>query len=246
MAKGLSANLVESFDEEFVNEGIWEIIKTCIDRDFPDGNFIFLDIGGGNGLFADRVLQNYPKCSGTVLDSSRFLLDKNTQNDRKTLICRSVEDIHQVFAKKQFDIIFINWVLHHLVHNYYVSSKRNIVYLLQMIRPLLTSRGRISVLENVYDGFPLDYLPSFLIFYAASSKVLAPIIRRLGVHSAGVGICFLSKNQWESVFRNAHLRINMFTEDEKWRFPIWLKIFLFLKEARVAHYWCTKGIGESG
>ena len=75
--KRLSRDLVESFDEEFVDEGIWKIIKACIDRDFPRGDFKFLDIGGGNWIFADRVLQNYPNSIGTVLDSSSFLLDKN-------------------------------------------------------------------------------------------------------------------------------------------------------------------------
>lgn len=58
--KQLEDSQLETFDTEYVNNKRWAIVKEKIDKDFPDGNFTFLDIGGGNGKFADRLLKAYP------------------------------------------------------------------------------------------------------------------------------------------------------------------------------------------
>ncbi|NJO57968.1 MAG: class I SAM-dependent methyltransferase [Richelia sp. RM2_1_2] len=81
--KQLEDSQLETFDTEYVNDKRWQIIKEQIERDFPEGDFTFLDVGGGNGLFADRLLSNYPKSRGTVLDNSELLLSKNKSNSRK-------------------------------------------------------------------------------------------------------------------------------------------------------------------
>ena len=63
---------LQGFDTEYVTDQRWVPVKRCIDRDFPGGYFTFLDIGGGNGLFTDRILANYPKSTGVVLDNSAY------------------------------------------------------------------------------------------------------------------------------------------------------------------------------
>jgi 16S rRNA G1207 methylase RsmC len=62
-------------------------------RDFPDGHFNFIDIGGGDGLFADKVLARFPNSHGTVLDNSQLLLKKNIPSSRKNIIFNSAENI---------------------------------------------------------------------------------------------------------------------------------------------------------
>ncbi|MDH5325919.1 MAG: methyltransferase [Gammaproteobacteria bacterium] len=72
----LNDSQLEEFNVEYVNEQRWGYIKACLDRDFGDGKFNFVDIGGGNGLFADKILHEYPNCTGTVLDYSELLLSE--------------------------------------------------------------------------------------------------------------------------------------------------------------------------
>ena len=78
--KKLSDTQIEAFDTEYVDEDRWTLIKGRIDADFPDGDFSFLDLGGGSGRFADRLLSNYPRAVGSVLDNSEVLLGRNQQN----------------------------------------------------------------------------------------------------------------------------------------------------------------------
>ena len=65
--KQLADDQLAAFDTEYVTEPLWDILKRRIDRAFPDGRFSFIDIGGGNGVFADRLLAAYPDATGTVL-----------------------------------------------------------------------------------------------------------------------------------------------------------------------------------
>ena len=72
--KKLDDSQVESFDTDYVTGARWETVKARVDRDFPGGDFRFLDLGGGNGVFTDCLLEAYPKAQGTVLDNSELLL----------------------------------------------------------------------------------------------------------------------------------------------------------------------------
>src|SRR5438876_5406232 len=77
LVERLTDDQLEAFDTESVNDQRWIPIHRCLDRDFPDGQFTFLDLGGGNGTFADRLLEDYPSSSGVVLDNSQLLLNRN-------------------------------------------------------------------------------------------------------------------------------------------------------------------------
>jgi hypothetical protein len=68
--KQLEDSQLETFDAEYVNDQRWKIIKAQRDKDFPNGDFNFLDVGGRNGVFADRLLEYYPNSKGTVLDNA--------------------------------------------------------------------------------------------------------------------------------------------------------------------------------
>lgn len=84
------------FDTEYMTESRLLTVKERIDRDFPSGRFTFLDVGGGNGAFADRILASYPDASGVVLDSSQFLLDRNRSNERKSLVLESAANLERL------------------------------------------------------------------------------------------------------------------------------------------------------
>ena len=235
----LDASQVEAFDTEYVDDERWRFVKASIDQDFPDGAFSFLDMGGGNGMFADRLLAAYPRSQGTVLDSSEALLSRNQPNERKSVVLDSVENVGRI--GKKYDIIFMNWLLHHVVSGSYAQTRENQRWTLSAANALLTKRGRVSVFENVYDGLLIDSLPGRIIYHLTSNRVLKGITRRLGANTAGVGVCFLSKKQWLSTIDDAGLDVLNCTEPDSWTWslPQMWKICLLIRRRFVGHFWLS-------
>lgn len=233
--KQLSDEQLATFDTEYVTEALWAILTGQIDRTHPDGHFTFLDIGGGNGVFADRLLAAYPDAKGAVLDNSRLLLDRNKPNPRKTLIEESAENLEQLGGK--YDLVFFNWVLHHLVGDGYGKSVRHVDQTLRKAAALLTPNGHISIFENMYNGLLIDNAPSHIIFNLTSAKAIAPIIRRLGANTARLGVCFQSKSRWQRILRDAGIGSVDYDEDSPWPVPLAWRTFLHVGNVRCGNFW---------
>lgn len=236
----LSNEQLEAFDTEYVNDSMWVPIKRCIDRDFPDGIFTFLDVGGGNGVFADRVLDAYPKAIGVVLDNSQLLLSRNKLIPRKRIICGDVENL-EILGEQKYDVIFFNWLLHHLVSRTYSQSRENINHTLHASIALLTKRGRVSIYENMYNGVVIDGLPSRIIYHLTTAKTISRLIKKCGANTAGVGVCFLSYEQWCFSIKRAGLRITDYKSGDLWFIPktkerLW-KTFLHIRNIYCGHFW---------
>lgn len=235
--KKLADNQVERFDTEYVNDELWDSLKRKIDNKFGSKPFCFLDIGGGNGLFADRMLETFPNSTCLLVDNSEVLLRRNKISARKTLIIKSIEDISEIFVDQKFDIIFLNWVLHHLVGKDYRSSIINIQKTLKIAKEHLSNDGFISIYENLYNGF-VNNLPSHIIFQLTSLKLIAPLTKKFGANTAGCGVCFLSKKRWVDLLLGLGLTIIKDEEYEVWKIPLIRKIFLNIRIVRVGHFWC--------
>ena len=231
----LSEEQVRRFDTEYVDDLRFHPIEVCINRDFPSGKFNFLDLGAGNGLFADRVLRRYPEASGVVFDSSEAMIARNTRSERKGMLCGDAAKLGS-YSIGQFDLIFCNWILHHLVGDSYERTRRNVKAILRLCSNHLRSKGRISVYENEYNGI-VDNLPSRLIYWLTSSQQLATIVRRLGANTAGVGVCFLSHKEWCTVFSSVGLEISSYTPDEKRAVKPIYKVAFLIRNVRYGHFW---------
>jgi len=237
----LDDQAIQQFDQEYVDDSRWQVIQDLIDKTFTKQNFSFLDIGGGNGRFTDRILQAYPESTGTILDNAESILSLNKTNPRKTIILGSVENLTNIFGNAKFDLIFFNWTIHHFVKGSYTETRKTQLAVIINATNLLSSTGYISVFENMYDGIIFKNLPSYLIFYLTSSKTLAPLIKKMGANTAGCGVCFLSKNQWNKTFEKAALVISEYTDFDKWGgISIMRRIFLHLGAIRRGHFWLSK------
>ncbi len=235
----LEDNQLEAFDLEYVNDRLWIPVKQCIDRDFPDGHFTFLDVGGGNGLFADRILANYPNSYGVVLDNSSLLLNKNHYNPRKRIILDSVENLGSN-SDETFDLVIFNWLLHHLVtHSSYFQSRKNIEHIMHLAKGVLSERGRVSIYENMYNGLFIDGLASWIIYQLTSRKNIANFIRKKGANSAGVGVCFLSYKQWQTTIKKNRFHILDYTKDTFWTIPWTWQVLLHMGNTRCGHFWLS-------
>lgn len=233
--KQLSDEQLATFDTEYVTDALWEILTRQIDRAHPDGSFSFLDIGGGNGVFADRLLAAYPAASGAVLDNSRLLLDRNKPNPRKTLVEESAENLERIEAR--YDLVFFNWVLHHLVGDDYGKSVRHAGQTLRKAAALLKPGGHVSIFENMYNGLVVDNAPSRIIFGLTSARSIAPVIRRLGANTASLGVCFQSRSSWERILRDAGIASVAYDEDRPWPVPLAWRTFLHVGNVRCGSFW---------
>jgi SAM-dependent methyltransferase len=229
---------LEKFDQDHVRDGLWAHIKAAIDRDFPDGRFTFLDLGGGNGNFADRVLASYPEAEGTVLDNSALLLGKNRPHPRKRLVAEGAENLGRLEIGT-FDLVCCNMVLHHMLGAGYAETRGNILRVLADIRRRLTARGRISICENCYDGLWADNAPGWIIYQLTSTPWLAPLARGQGANTAGVGVCFQSLRSWRALAERAGFGGLEFSQDmtDIWGIPLRWALFLHLRAVRVGHLW---------
>ena len=235
--KQLDDDQLEGFDWEFIDSEKRQAIFTQINRDFPSGEFSFIDIGGGNGSFTDRVLNAFPKSKGLVIDNSEMLLSKNEPRAGKSVLCESVENLENVLTEK-YDIVFFNLILHHLVGDSYSASRQFQRKELEQAIRVLDDRGRISVFENVYDGSVIDSVPSHMIFNLTVSKPLKKLVSKLGANTAGVGVCFLSKRQWEAELSGVGLQVTNYSNHREFEINKLKKTVLHLGYVRGGHFWC--------
>lgn len=201
------------------------------------GPFSFLDVGGGNGVFTDRVLAEFPDATGVVGDDADLLLRRHRKHPRKTTVKLDALRLPAA-GLGRFDVVFMNWLLHHLVDNgSYRRTRQHITRALADTRWLLNPGGHLSVFENMYDGALHHNLPSRLVFALTSSRGLAPLTRRLGANTAGVGVCFQSERAWRDLVAGAGYQVVSFTPDERWPMSAAKRALLGLRAVRVGHLW---------
>ena len=235
--KQLSTDQLESFNPEYVNGVFWDAVAGLIDRYFATGKFTFLDVGGGNGVFTDRILKYYPQSEAFLLDNASNLIEINTKHPRKTIIQDSVENLENYLNTYNIDVVFINWVLHHLVSDTYKKTRSNIVNTLSIIKRNEHVKY-LAVFENMYNGILFDTLPSRLIYQITSLQSVERLTRKMGANTAGVGVSFLSKKMWiklfSAIFGEANIRV---TDFHLWEIPIIRKIFLHIKNIHMSLFW---------
>jgi ubiquinone/menaquinone biosynthesis C-methylase UbiE len=198
--------------------------------------FDILDVGGGNGRFLDTILDTFPLAHGTLLDISPHLIGVNRPHPRKSIRLGSVEKLEREFTPHSFDLITMNWLLHHLVSPTYEACSANCRLTLEVCSKLLKPRGTIVVTENMFEGFGGTNLPSWVIYRITrmSAPWFVGVSRRF-FNTAGIGVCFRSANAWRKVFSDAGLRI-IYDDLNAWEMPTNRKVaHVFLGVRGVAH-----------
>jgi len=235
--KHLSEDQLETFNTEYVEGKFWDAIAALIDKYFAAGKFTFLDIGGGNGVFTDRILDHYPQSEAVLLDNASNLIEINTKRPRKTIIMDSVENLEKYLDSYNIDIVFINWVLHHLVSDSYSKTRNNIVNTLTIIKRNKRVKY-LAIFENMYNGILFDSLPSKLIYHITSLQSIKLLAKKMGANTAGVGVSFLSKKMWIKIFSDVFGEANIHVVDfHFWEVPLIRKVFLHIKNIHMSLFW---------
>lgn len=165
-----------------------------------------LDVGGGDGFLADRVLEAFPNVRATVVDISQQLLDRNRPHPRKTLVC---SDLHDFFrscpARTAVDVINFDVLLHHvLTPTSFRESRRMQSRVIEQAVRVLAEDGAISIREILYDSWPV--LPRrathWFLWYLSTRRLPRPLSRllhALGVRSQGAGVCYLDETDLNAI-----------------------------------------------
>lgn len=227
---------VASFDEDYVCEAEWQILQAGLREHLGDRWFRFLDVGGGNGKFGDRLLAAYPRATGVILDNAKQLLGRNTPNPRKSLVEGSALDLKRHFGAERFDLIVFNWVLHHMVTPEYRRTRALQARVLAQAGGLLNPGGIISISENLYEGLLMKSLPGKLIYGLTSTARLAPVTSRLGANTAGVGVCFLTQGEIQEDAFRAGLDFIRFQKGYPKRMSLARRALLQVRAAHHGHF----------
>lgn len=239
--KKLDDDQLKTFDTDYAREERWDALEAAISASVEANGgqpVEILDVGGGNGAFADKLINKFECIHVTVLDNAEVLLDKNVEHPRKSVVLSSAADLSKAVGNKKYDLITYNWVLHHLVRDSYSDTREGVVDVLNQSRALLKVNGAISIFENNFDGMLIDNLPSRIIFHltSISGKLLSTILRRAGANTAGVGVCFRSQKDWISVFNESGLSIQKTTQCDTLQYPKFIRMAMGTKPVKVVHY----------
>jgi ubiquinone/menaquinone biosynthesis C-methylase UbiE len=233
-----------AFDAEFHSKEELEAKFLLLERLVEGKPFNILDLGGGNGLFVDQLLDRFPNSYATIVDVSACLLARNTSSDRKELIHSAIEHIPDILAGRTFDYITVNWVFHHLIGNSYRACRENCHTTLMQCKELLKPNGLLLVAENMFDGYLGSNLPSHVI-YAITATRWPWFVRfaKRFFNTAGVGVCFQSRRAWQQMFAQAGFDVVAFQQGLVWW---WLNSFssfrgmaihfLFVKSVSHGHF----------
>jgi SAM-dependent methyltransferase len=123
-----------------------------------------LDIGGGAGAFAILLHQHLPDVGVTVVDPSQALLNK-IDNQTIEKINGNLPNNLNLARGREFDIIHVKEVLHHVVGNSVQASKKLLAASLQTIASYLVDNGHLMIHEDYYESFLVPALTRNSIFY---------------------------------------------------------------------------------
>ncbi len=124
---------------------LWYLLSKLLDK-MPE-KFLFLDAGGGTGRWSKKILENYPKSQGVLVDFSPEMLaiakEKNSFGDRWQILDGDIQKLD--LKENTFDLVLNT----HNVLGFVENSK---IAISEMYRVLKYSSKLISVVPNLYHG----------------------------------------------------------------------------------------------
>jgi ubiquinone/menaquinone biosynthesis C-methylase UbiE len=196
-------------------------------------NVNILDIGGASGYFAMALYEKFleKKCNIFVIDTTAYDTWQEF-NDKINFVKISANNIKEIFKENTFDLIFANRVFHHFVLNSWNKTIKNMFEILDQMKFILKEDGYICINDHYYNGFLFDKITS-LIIYILTSCSLSPVIKlckKMGAESAGIGVCFLSRKMWCSLFNKIGLNDIYKKDGNKLKLKWYKRVLLCAKE----------------
>jgi ubiquinone/menaquinone biosynthesis C-methylase UbiE len=234
---------IEQNNAEYFIERFKDILEKYSNKE----EIKILDIGGGGGYFSSLVYDFYGKsCKITVLDTAEYNTWKQL-SDKATFVKESAENIDKIFRGNYFDIVFAKYVFHHFVKSTWSETYNGMKSIIKQIRNVIKRDGYLCIQDHFYNGFLGDTSASRTIYGFTKCKIpyLSKIFKKLGAQSAGVGVCFLSKKMWFSLFEYGGFIVESIEETKPSKLKWYYHLGLLLKTRNfgckiiVKHGHCT-------
>ena len=236
--RALSEEATDAFDHKWLFPVQVEHFSelTPFGRDEP---FRLLDVGGGTGLFAQALQEQFPRCSLTILDTSAGSILKAEAKGLRA-VHGSILDPPPALGAEPFDVVVFNMILHHLVGDSDEATEDNQKNALRVARGLLNKGGRVVLNEYCYSGFVKDDLSGRLIYEITSSRALAGLVRTIGrlfpnhlaANTVGVGVRFRPLLSWARLGTEAGLVLERMIDGPPDPPSLARKCLLLIREVR--------------
>jgi SAM-dependent methyltransferase len=176
-----------------------------------------LDVGCGAGVFIDMLLNQSTSAQAFGMDSSLGMLKRNALVPRKSLVLGDARELP--FRPKSFDLINVDTVMHHLVDfRGYHKTLGAIERFLLSLQELLKPGGLLIVREIYHESWLRDNFGARLIYELSTLRLprgFVNLFKHLGLSTANAGVCFLTRRQWDVVFRRTNYKTLAIT-DKPW------------------------------
>lgn len=190
-----------NFDTENVDDALFSRISEILRLYVGKESFDYLDVGGGNGKYADKILSRYPSSHVTLVEPEFSLISKNTLSPRKCLIYSTFQE--SAPSRYRYDVVGFNWVLHNFVGDSYRQCVKLQLLGLQRAYDALQPGGIVLIVENYYDGAWINNVSGRIIYGLTGSTLLRRLTAKLGANTAGTGVCFHSERMWKHLLQRA-------------------------------------------
>ncbi|MCL1863989.1 MAG: class I SAM-dependent methyltransferase [Defluviitaleaceae bacterium] len=169
-----------------------------------------LDIGGGGGHFSAALSQHLVEVEYEIFSIDTIEHESWSKFSEISFIKGSAFELNALFDKNSFDLVFANYVFHHLIQDSYRKTINGISFVMDSIKSILNDGGTVCVSEISYNIPKIENLSSFLIYRASIIKTpfLAMIFKKFGSKSAGVGVCFQPIKKWKYLLCKSGFRIS--------------------------------------
>jgi SAM-dependent methyltransferase len=169
-------------------------------------------------------------CEIFVLDTTQYgTWTKNV--DKVTFVKDSAENLGKLFSEETVDLIFANRVFHHFVKSSWRKNFSGMACIMRQAALALKKDGLLCINDYFFNGL-LHHTSTSKIIYFLTSIRFSPIsmlLRKLDAKTAGIGVCFLSKKMWMSLFSQSGFAIKALKESPNRRLRWYEELFLLIK-----------------
>ena len=170
--------------------------------------FSIVDVGGGNGRFAEACLaQCRSDVFCTVVDSSDLVVEEVPVSDNLSFEHSDFFDSVVAGADDTYECVIFKTVLHHLIHSSEAQTLESQKLALATELRIIKNDGKLVIVENFYDGLFGSDLPGRIIFYITRLRFVASLVRAFGANTAGEGVRFRSLESWKRLLSEEGFRI---------------------------------------
>lgn len=197
----LSKEQIESFDIKM--RDIDSILSVARHNGLNEYSEV-LDIGGGNGMLCDRLIEKNLCRKAVMMDISDEMIMANKIHNKKEVRRGDILDKeHANSNKEKYDIIFVNMIMHHLVAERSRESRALVDSACRNIKLMGKKKSIVLLYEQTYERkYKRIFSPGRIIYYLTRIRnpMVAGLMKRLGANTSSVGVRFREVTEWIKIF----------------------------------------------